>query len=220
VKAILYGAGGHGRVVADILAALPGIEAVGFIDDDSERHGRVLGTLTVLGGSDQLITLRDRGVSGAVVTIGANAPRSSKAAALVEVGMELITAIHPSAVLAPDVVVGPGTVIMAGVIVNAAARIGRNVIINTGATVDHECILGDGSHISPGANLAGNVDVGDGAHIGIGCSVVPGVRIGSRSTVGAGAVVLHDVPADETWAGNPARRIERHRGEREGHGRP
>jgi sugar O-acyltransferase (sialic acid O-acetyltransferase NeuD family) len=208
LKFVLYGAGGHGRVVADILAETPGADAVGFIDDDPSRHGQVVGKLRVLGGPEQLPRLRDEGVTRAIVTIGANRLRTSKAQTLIEAGLELATAIHPSAVLAPDVVVGAGTVVMAAAVMNTGTRIGRNAIINTGATVDHDCVVGDGAHVSPGVNLAGNVHLGDEAHVGIGCSVIPGVRIGAGSTVGAGAVVLRDIPPHETWVGNPARRIE------------
>jgi sugar O-acyltransferase (sialic acid O-acetyltransferase NeuD family) len=211
VKVVLFGAGGHGRVVADILAALPGVEVVGFLDDDPGRQGQVVGSLPVLGGTARLAELRTRGVTGGIVTIGGNTVRAQKARELAEAGLDLVTAIHPSAVLAAGTIVGAGTVVMAGAVINTGTRIGRNVIINTSATVDHDCVVGDGVHISPGANLAGNVNVADQSHLGIGCCVIPGIRIGAGSTIGAGAVVVRDVPANETWAGNPAHKIDRGR---------
>jgi len=208
VKIVLYGAGGHGRVVADILAMRSGFEVVGFLDDDGARRGKAVGSLTVLGGMEQVETMRAGGVTGAIVTIGANAARMSKASEMEAAGLQLCIAIHPAAVVARDAVIGAGTVLMAGAVVNTGARIGRNVIVNTGATIDHDCNLGDGVHVSPGANLAGNVDVGTTAQLGIGCCVIPGIRIGAGCTAGAGAVVVRDIPDGETWAGNPARKID------------
>ena len=212
MKVVLYGAGGHGRVVADILAVGTGTEVVGFLDDDGAQRGQRVGLLTVLGGMETLQKLRATGVTGAIVTIGANAARVSKARAVEAAGFELCSAIHPKAVVAKDVVVGVGTVIMAGAVVNPGARIGRNAIVNTGATIDHDCRLDEGVHVSPGANLAGSVEIGAGAHLGIGCCVIPDIRIGAGCTIGAGAVVVRDIPDGETWAGNPARKIERAHG--------
>ena len=50
--------------------------------------------------------------------------------------------------------------------------------------------------------------VEDGARIGAGVTVVCGVTIGQNALVGSGAVVTKNIPAGETWAGVPARRLE------------
>lgn len=46
-----------------------------------------------------------------------------------------------------------------------------------------------------------------GASIGAGAIILPGLTIGASGMIGAGAVVTKDVPAGETWAGNPAREL-------------
>lgn len=51
------------------------------------------------------------------------------------------------------------------------------------------------------------VTIGEDVFVGAHCIVLKGVTIGSRSIVGAGSVVTKDVPPDEVWGGNPARRI-------------
>ncbi len=51
------------------------------------------------------------------------------------------------------------------------------------------------------------VIIEDGVDIGAGVIILPGVRIGEGAIIGAGAVVNHDVPAYEIWAGVPARKI-------------
>lgn len=47
----------------------------------------------------------------------------------------------------------------------------------------------------------------EGAFIGSCVIILKGVTIGKRAVIGAGSVVTHDVPNDEIWAGNPAKRI-------------
>ncbi|HHD2717047.1 TPA: DapH/DapD/GlmU-related protein [Clostridium perfringens] len=53
----------------------------------------------------------------------------------------------------------------------------------------------------------GCVEVGNNVFIGANTTVLPNVRIGNNSIVGAGSVVVHSIPNDEVWAGNPARFI-------------
>jgi len=203
MKVFCYGASGHGKVVADIVA-LSAMELLGFIDDDALKTGTRLAGFPVIGTATALPGLLTQGAA-AIVTIGSNQTRTAKATELAQQGFHLAKAIHPSAVVAHDVVVGAGTVIMAGAIVNSGSRIGANVIVNTGATLDHDCILADGVHISPGANLAGGVVVGMNTHVGIRASVIQGIKTGSEAIIGAGATVIRDVPPGVTVVGSPAR---------------
>ena len=206
MKIVVLGANGHGQVVADILFQMwtkgREMELVGFLDDDPKLIGtRILG-LPVLGKlSDLASTPHDCVILG----IGDNAARARVYAELTQARKRFATAIHPSAILAPDVVVGPGAVLAAGAIANPGARIGENAILNTGASIDHHCVLGPHSHVAPGVHLAGRVNVGEGAFVGIGACAVQCVSIGAWSTVGAGAAVTQDVPDNATVGGVPAR---------------
>jgi UDP-N-acetylbacillosamine N-acetyltransferase len=205
-KIIVWGAGGHAMVVADILNVAGGHEIVGFVDDsDPRRHGQAFSGATVVGGREQLPRLRAQGVSHVIFGFGDNSARLRLGALVKEQGFALATAIHPSSVVARGVTVGAGSVIAAGAILNPGVRVGENVIVNTAASVDHECIIEDGVHVSPGAHLGGACHVGRGAWIAIGATVVPRIRIGESSIVGAGAVVLDDVPPGVIVYGVPAR---------------
>lgn len=195
-------------MVLDALA-LTDLSVAGLVDDDPGKADVRLGEARVLGDSSILPKLLDSGVSGAFVAIGTNAVRVQKGLDLGRLGFVLVTVVHPSAVMGSEVTVGQGSVIMPGAILNAGTRVGDNAIVNTGVTVDHDCVLEEGCHISPGAHLSGGVVVGAEAHVGIGASVLPNVRIGPGAVVGAGAVVLRDIPAGQTWAGNPARPLEK-----------
>ncbi|MEF2146590.1 MAG: acetyltransferase [Desulfovibrionaceae bacterium] len=206
MKVVIIGAGGHGQVVADILFHMwrrgRDLELLGFLDSDPELTGKQFLGLKVLGTEERL---DDIGHDAVVLAIGDNRQRMIAAERLED--ELLVSAIHPSAVLAPDVSVKPGAMICAGAVVNPGSVIGPHAIINTGATVDHHNQIGAYSHIAPGVNLGGEVVVGTGALVGIGSSVVPRVRIGDWAVAGAGAVVTRDVPDGEIWAGVPARKL-------------
>jgi sugar O-acyltransferase (sialic acid O-acetyltransferase NeuD family) len=204
MKVLIIGSGGHARVTADILLVMKGLEPLGFVSraDALKRDGPQ--GLPILGDDDIVETIEHDRV---VVAIGENGLRKRVFDRLVGAGEKPVSAIHPTAIIASDVIVGAGCVICAGAIVNTGSRIGDNVILNTGCTVDHDCIVGNHAHIAPGVNLAGNVLVGEGVFVGIGSSVVQGVVLGEWVTVGAGAAVVSDVAANIVAVGVPARAV-------------
>jgi sugar O-acyltransferase (sialic acid O-acetyltransferase NeuD family) len=204
-KVLIYGAGGHGKVVADA-ALSAGFGVVGFADDDVARRGKYLLGLEVRAtGLDGAVRLCRSEGAGYVVAIGANAARKCVFDSLRQSGLDPLTIVHPSARVASSARLGAGTVVFACAVVNVDATVGENGIINTAASVDHDCVLGPHTHISPGAHLGGMVLVGEGTHIGIGSSVRNNVSIGPWSTIGVGAVVIGDVPERVVAFGVPAR---------------
>lgn len=197
---VIWGAGGHALVVAD-LARLNGYTVRGFLDDTTPaRWGTPWGRSRILPGA-----LEDHEPGAVLVAIGNNAARLRLAARAIAAGWACPTLVHPRAIIADGVTLGPGTVVMAGAIVNPAAGIGAHVILNTACTVDHECRIGDGAHLSPGVHLAGGVTVGPAAWIGIGATVSDHRTIGAGAQIGAGAVVVRDIPPAVLAYGVPAR---------------
>ncbi len=116
-----------------------------------------------------------------------------------------IVAVHPTAFVAANAIIGKGAQILAQAAVAAEVQMGEACIINTSASVDHECILGAGVHVAPGAVIAGCARIGDFSLIGAGAVVLPRINIGKNVIVGAGAVVAKDVPDNKVVFGNPAR---------------
>ncbi len=207
MNVVIVGAGGHGRVVLDILRLSGRHTVVGFLDADTARAGGSVDGVPVLGPINLLPKLLKQEVRGAIVAIGDNRIRLSYAQLVAEHGLELISAIHPTAVVSPLAKVGKNVCIAAGAILSTDAQVGDSSIINTGAVIDHECRIGAGCHICPGALLAGRVETGSGAFIGLGAKILPCLKVGEFATVGAGAVVREDVPDGATVVGVPARVI-------------
>lgn len=203
-KLALLGASGHGKVLAD-MAELLGWQQIDFYDDAWPGVNQN-GPWPVLGNTAALMAALAE-YQGVVVAIGNNAIRQAKLAELKKNGANLVSLVHPAAVVSCHVTLGGGSVVMAGAVINACAQLGEGCIINTNASVDHDCVLGAGVHISPGANLAGGVCVGQGSWVGIGACVRQLVAIGQGAVVGAGAVVVAPVNNFQTVVGNPAKPI-------------
>jgi len=199
-KIAIYGASGHGKVVADIATSC-GYEVVFFVDDDEGKNE--FGGLKVRRLDD---------VSGAAgvcfaLGLGSNKIRESKYDALKALGFELPLLVHPSAVVSPSARLAQGCVVMPNVVVNADAKIGIGVILNSSCVIEHDCIIGDFAHISPLVGLAGGVNIGERCHIGIGAKVIQGLKIGANSIVGAGGVVIGDIEENVLAVGVPAKTI-------------
>ncbi|MBB4634518.1 acetyltransferase [Longimicrobium terrae] len=205
---VIVGAGGHGRemaaLVAEINAAAPRWELLGFVDDGREP-GTAVGDSRVLGGAEWL--LNSTIAPHVVLGLGSPALKRRLAERLRPRVAGFPALVHPGVTLHPSARVGEGVQVCAGCVVTVDLEIGAFATLNRLCTVSHDCRVGEYATLAPGVLLAGAVHVGEGADLGIGCSVIQGVRIGAWSIVGAGAAVVRDLPADCTAVGVPARPI-------------
>lgn len=209
MKAIVgVGAGGHARVLIDIIRLSREFEIVGLIDP--AHIGEEVDGIGVIGSDGDLAALRLQGIEYAFVAIGGagdNRPRRAIFDRLQSDGFQLARLVHPSAVVAGSAQLSLGVAIMANAVVNPGAALAENVIVNTSAVVEHDCVVEAHVHVATGARLAGGVRIGEGAHVGAGAVVRQGISVGSWSVIGAGAVVVSDVPSGATVVGVPARPI-------------
>jgi acetyltransferase EpsM len=197
---LIYGAGGHGKSLVDLLRALHSYRLVGFIDDGHppgrQEDNLVMG-LPVLGGGDQLAVLYHQGIHLAVNAVGGIGNVSIRIKVfqkLAQAGFVCPAVVHPSAWIEPSAALSAGAQVFPHAYVGSEAQIGYGCIINTGAIVSHDCRVDEFANISPGAMLAGEVQVGAGALIGMGVTINLQVKIGAGARIGNGATVKTDVP--------------------------
>lgn len=205
MRVVIVGAGGQGRIVADILlagAGSSGLVPVAFVDDAPARLDAVVLGLPV---SATTRDLRDVPHDAIVVAIGDNAVRHRLSLELEGRGERIVTVRHPFSSVGHDVTIGGGCMLSAGAVVTPCVRIGRGVLINTRASIDHESVVDDFAHVSAGATVGACAVIGARTLIGLGASVMSGCRVGADTIVGAGALVVRDLPDGVVAMGVPAR---------------
>jgi sugar O-acyltransferase (sialic acid O-acetyltransferase NeuD family) len=207
MKIVIIGAGGQARIVYEIMSYDRNIEVVAFVDNVMRGNDEQTMGIPVIGDHTVLPKLIKNGIKGAIVAVGDNEIRATHFEELKSMGLELVSAIHPTSHIAPSARLGHGSTIAIGAIISTGARIGDNVIINTGATIDHEDEIEDHVSVGPNCSIAGRVTVKKGAFIGIGSVVKEYLTIGENSIIGAGSVVLEDVPDNVVAVGTPAKVI-------------
>ena len=202
-KLIILGAGGHGRVVADIALKSKRWKQIAFLDDDNSLQP-FLG-IKVIGDINSIERYLEE--YEVFVAMGNNMIRQKVSLDLEEKGARIPIIVHPDSVIGSNVTIGTGSVVMAGVVINCNSSIGKGCIINTCASVDHDNIIGDYVHLSPGVHTAGTVNIGNASWIGIGAILRNDIRIVNNCVIGAGAVVVKDIMEIGTYVGNPVRRL-------------
>jgi len=190
----IYGASGHGKVVAEI-AKLHGYNNIIYIDDGANEH---------IPFEDFLQKSLNIPVA---FGIGDNQIRAKMYQKCIKNKLIIKTLIHPSASISEYVQIAEGTVVMANVVINVDSIIGKCCIINSSSIVEHDNTIGDFVHLSPHVACAGNIKIQNYTHIGIGTCIIQGITIGSNSIIGAGSVVIKDIKSKILAYGNPCKAI-------------
>ena len=196
-RVILIGAGGHAKVIADIILKSDD-SILGFLDDDPNAK---LWNINNLGKINSCLKYAKN--NDFIIAIGKNEIRSQIAKKYFN--LQWYTAIHPSSQIAQGVIIGEGTTIMANAVINSDAEIGKHVIVNTGAIIEHDNIIGEYVHLSPRVVLGGTVCIENNTHIGIGAVVKNNITICSNVIVGSGAVVVKNIKTPGIYTGIPAK---------------
>lgn len=196
---VILGAGGHAKVLAEALS-LSGKDILGCLTPD-KKQGEVCFGIEVLGSDSILPKFSNKEVLivngvGALPNIRLRQQLDDKVR---DLGFELASVIHPTAIISSAAKLSNGVQIMAGAIVQSGSLIGANSIINTGSIIDHDCIIGENCHISPGVVLCGGVVIEPFVSIGAGSSVLQNISIGRNSVIASGSVVYKNIDKNVTF---------------------
>ena len=192
---VIYGASGHAKMIVDIVLKNNDYNLVGFIDSYKPMNSKVYGH-NIVGNLDTIsAVIKTFNIEGIVIGIGDNDLRLNIYRSIKKIAssIEFVPIVHPSAILAEDILVPEGTVLMAGSIVNANAKLGKFCILNTKASLGHDSVMSDFSSLSSGVTIAGNVSIGFCTSICIGASVSQGITIGDHTVIGGASLVLKSI---------------------------
>lgn len=205
----IVGAGGHAKVLLEILQDNVNITVMGFLEINPNLvHSKILDIMIY----DQEKILKKYSPKEILLVNGigsTNIPNLRKKifTQLKKAGYIFFSVKHKTAYYSCNARMEEGVQLLARSIVLTGTKIGYNTIVNTNASIDHDCLIGNHVHIAPGAILSGGVTIEDNCHIGVGAIVVQGVTIGGNSLIAAGAVVVNNILSGACVAGIPAKNI-------------
>ncbi len=200
----ILGYSGHSYVIIDSILSVDD-KVVAYYEQEEQLLNPY--NLIYLG-SENVENLKDiNGDNFVFPAVGSNSLRKKMIQNFEKKDLNQLVVKHKTAIISPSSKISNSTFIGPGAILNSLCEIGKGSIVNSGAIIEHECVIGDFSHIAPGVVLAGNVSVGNESFIGANTVVRQGQKIGNNVIVGAGSVVVCDIPDNEVWFGNPAKKI-------------
>ena len=210
-KIIIIGAGGHAKVVADIILTRKidlneNLKIIGFLDDNFKnlKYDNIF-NIPILGDLSNIEKFSNNKDYFFIIAIGSNKVREEISKKYPELNYYI--AIHPRSIISREVEIGAGTVVMANVVINPASTIGKHCILNTSSVIEHDNELGDYVHISPNTTLCGGVNIEDNSWIGAGSVIRQQIYIGKNVLVGANSVVIKNIEDNCIVVGNPAKKI-------------
>jgi|TARA_Y100000310_G_C20690751_1_gene822046 UDP-perosamine 4-acetyltransferase len=206
-KLIVFGAGEFGSLITNVLSYQKDLVIAAFGDDNPGKEKRTIDGIPVLNQNDLMDFAEKNSIKTAIAAIGNNTIRGEKYGYLKNAGFEMLSIVHPQALIDTQVTYGENVIIEMGTAIHTYSKIGNNVFLGGDALIGHHNTIGN--HVLVGGNVSfgGSVVVEDYVSIGVGASIKPGVRLGEGAVVGVGAAVVKDVEPGTTVVGVPAKPI-------------
>jgi len=210
---IIFGAGGHAKVIVDIIEKQGKFNIAGFIGTHREKNTVIMGYKVIGDESSLKDIIFNYEIYGGIIGIGDNSIRAKVREKVIKVipNFKFVNCIHPNAVIGKDAALGEGNAVMAGAIINSSTQIKNHCILNTNSSIDHDCLMLDFSSIGPNATIGGNVKISDYSSIGIGANIFHSVNIGYNCIIGGGSLVCHDTNDNSIYYGSPSKFIREHK---------
>ena len=204
---IVFGAGEFGTLIQNVMSYNQDFQIAAFGDDNMDKSKITTGNVPLFNQGDLFQFAKENEIQTAIVAIGNNRVRGVKYNLFKDAGFEMLSIVHPKALIDTKVVFGDNVIIEMGTAIHTHSKIGNNVFLGGDALIGHHNIIGN--HVLGGGNASfgGAVVVEDYASVGVGSSIKPGVNIGKGAIVGVGAVVIKDVEPGTTVVGVPAKPI-------------
>lgn len=210
-KIIILGTGGNSIDILDVINDIntkqgkKTYDCLGFLDDDETSWNQKVSGLEVLGPLRSASEYRD-----AHFINGIGNPNNfwEKEEIIFQTKIppeKFSTLIHPTASVSKMAELGRGTVIFQNVTVASGVKIGDHVVVLPNSVISHGCQIEDYTCITGGVCISGEVNIGKASYLGTNCSIIGKIKIGNFSLIGMGSVVLHDVPENCMYVGNPAK---------------
>ncbi len=199
---ILLGAGGHCKVIIDLIEELNQYNIIGIYDD---YHNDSLYDIKILGRINEVNKYINNKDIYFVIGIGSNLIRKKIYEEFID--LNWCSLIHPNAIVSKKSKIDIGTVICAGSVIQTEVIIGKHCIINTNCNIDHETIIQDFSDICPGVTICGQVNIGYNTFIGANSTIIQGLKIGNYNIIGAGSVIIKNIDDNKKIVGNPGKYI-------------
>jgi acetyltransferase EpsM len=193
---LLFGAGGHGKTLIDLVNTLGKHQWGGIVDENLIPGSRIL-EVPVFGGDDLLSELYKAGFHQAINGVGGIGnviARLQVFEKLQKAGFSFPALVHPTAWVEPSATIEAGAQVLPLTYVGTDSKIGFGSLLNAHVVVSHDCEIGECVNLSPGATLAGGVKIHNHAQIGMGVTININLTIGADARIGNGATIKADVP--------------------------
>jgi sugar O-acyltransferase (sialic acid O-acetyltransferase NeuD family) len=204
---IVFGAGEFGTLIQNVMSYNQDFQIAAFGDDNMDKSKITTGNVPLFNQRDLFQFAKKNEIQTAIIAIGNNRVRGIKYNLFKNAGFEMLSIVHPKALIDTEVVYGDNVIIEMGTAIHTHSKIGNNVFLGGDALIGHHNIIGNHVLVGGNASFGGAVVVEDYASIGVGSSIKPGVTIGKGAVVGVGAVVIKDVEPGTTVVGVPAKPI-------------
>lgn len=209
-KIAIYGAGGFGREVKQLISDINRVENnyefIGYFDDGKEK-GEIINSFPVHGGLNELNSFNE----DLSIAIAIANPQIKKKIVngITNSKINFPSLIHPNVLIGDSefTKIGKGCIITAGNIITVNIDIKDFIILNLFCTVGHDTTIYSYCSFMPSVNISGEVIINEGVYVGTGAKIINQLEIGENTVVGAGAVVAKTLPANCTAVGVPAKPI-------------